>query len=131
MKGETGRRAGRRTARPGARRLRHQGAGRARGRAGPGALAQLGDRLRDKLGSGVIVIGAVSDERPAILALVTPDLVARGLKAGAILGATAQALGGRGGGRPERAQGGGGDPAQLDAALAGVPATVAQQLAAK
>jgi alanyl-tRNA synthetase len=95
------------------------------------ALAQLGDRLRDKLGSGVIVIGAVSDERPAILALVTPDLVARGLKAGAILGATAQALGGRGGGRPERAQGGGGDPAQLDAALAGVPATVAQQLAAK
>ncbi len=93
-----------------------------------GALGQLGDRLRDLLGAGVIVLGAVVDERPALLTIVTPDLVARGLKAGTILGETAQALGGRGGGRPERAQGGGGDPTRLDAALAAVAGIVARDV---
>jgi alanyl-tRNA synthetase len=95
------------------------------------ALSQLGDRLRDRLGSGVLLLGAALDGRPALLALVTPDLVARGLKAGALLGATAQALGGRGGGRPDRAQGGGGDPARLDEALAAVPALVERGLSAE
>ena len=92
------------------------------------ALAQLGDRLRDQLGSGVIVLGAVSGDRPALLTLVTPDLVARGLKAGAILGELAGQLGGRGGGRPDRAQGGGGDAAKLGAALASVPGIVEEGL---
>jgi alanyl-tRNA synthetase len=96
-----------------------------------GALSQLGDRLRDQLGAGVIVLGAVTNERPALLTIVTPDLVARGLKAGSILGETAQALGGRGGGRPDRAQGGGGDPTRLDAALAAVPSVVERGLKAE
>ncbi len=93
-----------------------------------GALAQLGDRLRDSLGAGVLVLGAVVSDRPALLTLVTPELVARGLKAGDILGETARALGGRGGGRPERAQGGGGDPTHLDSALAAVPSIVERVL---
>ncbi len=91
-------------------------------------LARLGDSLRDRLRSGVILLGAVVNERPALLAIVTPDLVARGLKAGALLGATAGILGGRGGGRPDRAQGGGGDPARLDAALAAAADFVRQGL---
>lgn len=93
-----------------------------------GALTQLGDRLRDQIGSGVIVLGMVANDRPTLLTLVTPDLVARGLKAGAILGEVAQVLGARGGGRPDRAQGGGGDATKLDEALAAVPALVTRGL---
>lgn len=93
-----------------------------------GALTQLGDRLRDQVRSGVIVLGTVASDRPALLVLVTPDLVARGLKAGAILGEVAQVLGARGGGRPDRAQGGGGDPAKLDAALGAVPGLITRGL---
>ena len=93
-----------------------------------GALSQLGDRLRDSIGAGVIVLGTVASDRPALLTIVTPELVARGLKAGDILGETARALGGRGGGRPDRAQGGGGDPTRLDGALAAVPAIVERVL---
>ncbi|CAA9577176.1 MAG: Alanyl-tRNA synthetase [uncultured Thermomicrobiales bacterium] len=96
-----------------------------------GALGQLGDRLRDRLGAGVIFLGAVVGGRPALLAIVTPDLVTRGLSAGALLKATAERLGGRGGGRPDRAQGGGGDPARLDEALAAVPALVQRGLRAE
>ncbi len=96
--------------------------------ADPNALAQLGDRLRDQLGSGVIALGAVTGDRPALLVLVTPDLVARGLKAGALLSDLAGRLGGRGGGRPDRAQGGGGDPTKLTDALAAVPSIVEKVL---
>ena len=95
-----------------------------------GALSQLGDRLRDSFGAGVIVLGAVTNDRPALLTIVPSELVARGLKAGDILGETARALGGRGGGRPERAQGGGGDPTGLDSALAAVPAMIERVLSA-
>ena len=83
-----------------------------------------------RLGAGVIVLGAVVNERPALLTIVTPELVARGLKAGDILGETARALGGRGGGRPDRAQGGGGDPTKLDGALAAIPGIVERVLSA-
>jgi alanyl-tRNA synthetase len=93
-----------------------------------GALSQLGDRLRDAVGTGVIVLGAVVNDRPALLTIVTPELVTRGLKAGDILGETARALGGRGGGQPDRAQGGGGDPTKLDGALAAIPGIVERVL---
>ncbi len=95
-----------------------------------GALSQLGDRLRDAVGAGVIVLGAVVNERPALLTIVTPELISRGLKAGDILGETARALGGRGGGRPDRAQGGGGDSTKLDGALAAIPGIVERVLSA-
>jgi alanyl-tRNA synthetase len=91
---------------------------------GKDALRQMGDRLRDRLGSGVVVLGAVIDGRPSLLAMVTPDLVARGVKAGDIVRETAAIVDGRGGGRPELAEAGGKDPEKLDAALAAVAGIV-------
>jgi alanyl-tRNA synthetase len=92
-------------------------------------LLQVGDRLRDKLGSGVVVLGSVIDGQPALLAMVTKDLVARGGHAGKLIQEVAPIVGGRGGGRPEVAQGGGSDAGQLDAALAAVSGAVERQLA--
>ena len=69
------------------------------------ALRHMGDILRQRLGSAVIVLATTLDERPAFVAMVTPDLVKRGLDAGHILKQVASAVGGGGGGRPEMAQG--------------------------
>jgi alanyl-tRNA synthetase len=91
---------------------------------GKDALRQMGDRLRDRIGSGVVVLGAVIDGRPSLLAMVTPDLVARGVKAGDIVRETATIVDGRGGGRPELAEAGGKDAGKLDDALAAVAGIV-------
>ena len=85
------------------------------------ALREMTDWLRDRLGSAVIVLGAVVGERPAFVAVVTPDLVAKGYHAGRIVKEVAAVTGGSGGGRPELAQAGGKDSSQLAAALARVP----------
>ena len=90
---------------------------------GKDALRQMGDRLRDRMGSGVVVLGVI-DGRPSLLAMVTPDLVAQGVKAGDIVRETAAIVDGRGGGRAELAEAGGRDPRQLDAALAAVAGIV-------
>ncbi len=81
------------------------------------ALRHMGDVLREKLGSGVIVLAAVWDDKPSFLAMVTPDLVSRGLNAGDIVKKVAQATGGSGGGRPQLGQGGGKDKDKLEQAL--------------
>ena len=81
------------------------------------ALRHMGDVLREKLGSGVIVLAAVWDDRPSFLAMVTPDLISRGLNAGDIVKKVAQATGGSGGGRPQLGQGGGRDKDKLEQAL--------------
>ncbi len=91
---------------------------------GKDALRQMGDRLRDRIGSGVIVLGAIIDSRPSLLAMVTPDLVSRGIKAGEIVRETATIIDGRGGGRPELAEAGGKDAEKLDEALAAVAGIV-------
>ncbi|MBW3633979.1 MAG: alanine--tRNA ligase [Chloroflexi bacterium] len=91
---------------------------------GKDALRQMGDRLRDRMGSGVVVLGAVIDGRPSLLAMVTPDLVAQGVRAGDIVRETAAIVDGRGGGRPELAEAGGKDAEKLDAALAAVAGIV-------
>ena len=83
-------------------------------------LRQMGDWLRDKLGSGVVVLGNVLNDRPTLVAMVTRDLVERGLHAGEIVRQAAQVMGGGGGGRAEVAQAGGKRPEKLDAALASV-----------
>ena len=83
----------------------------------PEALRETGDWLRDKLDSGVVVLGAVVNDRPTLIAMVTADLVDRGLHAGNIVKEAAQAMGGGGGGRPEMAQAGGRRPEALDDAL--------------
>ena len=97
------------------------------GAADAGALREMGDRLRDKIGSGVVVLGGVFNDRPGLLAMVTDDLVERGLNAGAIVDAAAREMGGRGGGQARLAQAGGKDASRLDAALAAVAGVVAQQ----
>jgi alanyl-tRNA synthetase len=94
------------------------------------ALKQMGDQLRDRLGSAVVVLGTVVDNRPALLAMASRDVVAKGVNAGALVRQVASLMGGGGGGRPEMGQAGGGDPAKLDAALAQVRALVEAQLKA-
>jgi alanyl-tRNA synthetase len=91
-------------------------------------MLQLADRIRDKLGSGVIVLGAEIDAKPALLAIVTKDLAGDRLHAGKIIGTIAPHVGGKGGGRPEMAQGGGSDPSKLDAAIYAAFEAVRDQL---
>ena len=91
------------------------------------------DSVRKSLKSGVAVIGAIIDDpdghgKPMFVALVTPDLVERGLHAGNLLKKVATAAGGNAGGRPDMAQGGGKDPSKLDEALALVPDAVREML---
>jgi alanyl-tRNA synthetase len=81
------------------------------------ALRHMGDVLREKLSSGVIVLAAVWDDKPSFLAMVTPDLISRGLNAGDIVKKVAQATGGSGGGRSQLGQGGGKDKDKLEQAL--------------
>ncbi len=80
-------------------------------------MREAGDWLRDRLGSAVLVLGAVFDERPNFVAMITPDLTARGLHAGELVKRVAAVTGGGGGGRPEMAQAGGKDPGRLEEAL--------------
>ena len=82
-------------------------------------LRDLADKLKDKLGSAVIVLAAVSGDKVALVAGVTKDLTDQH-QAGKILNHVATQIGGKGGGRPDMAQGGGTQPEHLDAALASV-----------
>ncbi len=89
-----------------------------------GQMRTLVDNLRNKLGSGVVVLGsATEDGKVALIVGVTKDLTAR-LQAGKIVGLLAQKVGGAGGGRPDLAEAGGKDPSQLDAALASLAEVV-------
>ena len=91
-------------------------------------MREMGDFLRDKLSSCVITLGALSEGSPILVAMVTPDLVERGLNAGNIARDAAKLMGGGGGGRPEMAQAGGRQPEKLDEALAAVPNLVRSAL---
>ena len=88
------------------------------------SLREVGDWLRDKMGSGVIVLGSVIDERPLLVSMVTTDLVAKGLDASEIARGAAKAIQGGGGGRPDVAQAGGRRADKLDEALSLVPGLV-------
>jgi alanyl-tRNA synthetase len=91
-------------------------------------LREMSDWFRNRLGSVVIVLGAVINGKPNFVAAITPDLVERGLKAGALVKQVARVVGGGGGGRPTLAEAGGRDPDRLDEALALVPQAVGQLL---
>ncbi|WP_439102569.1 alanine--tRNA ligase [Congregibacter sp.] len=97
--------------------------------ADPGALRGIMDQCKNKLGSGVILLAAVNDEKVALVAGVTKDLTDR-VRAGDLMREFAGRLGGKGGGRPDMAQGGGTEPALLPAALEAVPAWVSENLKA-
>jgi alanyl-tRNA synthetase len=84
-----------------------------------GQLRTLVDQLRDKLGSGVVVVGSVLEGNVSLIAGVTKDLTGR-IQAGKIVGKVAEKVGGKGGGRPDLAEAGGKDAAALDSALAAV-----------
>jgi alanyl-tRNA synthetase len=86
-------------------------------------LRETGDKLRDQLGSGVLVLAGVAPDKVMLVAMVTKDLLDR-FHAGKLLGIAAEILGGKGGGKPDLAQGGGKDAARLPEALAAVRATV-------
>ncbi|KAB0487173.1 alanyl-tRNA synthetase [Pseudomonas reinekei] len=81
------------------------------------ALLALVDQLKNKLGRAVILLGSVHEEKVVLVAGVTKDLTGQ-LKAGDLMKQAAAAVGGKGGGRPDMAQGGGTDAGALDAALA-------------
>ncbi|MBX3005867.1 MAG: alanine--tRNA ligase [Anaerolineales bacterium] len=92
------------------------------------ALRALADKFRQQHASGVALLAAVSDSSVTLIAAVTKDLVARGLQAGELAKQAAAVLDGRGGGKPELAQGGGTDNGKLDEALAVAASWVAQKL---
>ena len=91
------------------------------------SLREVGDWLRDKLGSGVVVLGSVLNDQPILVAMVTPDLVDKGFNASDIARGAAKAIQGGGGGRPDVAQAGGKRPEKLDEALSMVADLVRQK----
>ncbi len=82
-------------------------------------MRALADSLRNKWKSAVVVLASAEDSSVAIVSAVTKDLTAK-VHAGKLAGAVAQAVGGKGGGRPDMAEAGGKDPSKLDSALEGV-----------
>ncbi|MEE8583150.1 MAG: alanine--tRNA ligase [Dehalococcoidales bacterium] len=83
----------------------------------PETLRQMTDLLRERLGSVVIVLGTVYENKPLFLSAITADLVTRGFHAGKLVGKVSKQADGGGGGKPALAQGGGRDPASIDRAL--------------
>lgn len=92
------------------------------------SLRDTADQFKNKLGSAVVLLAAVEDGKVSLIAGVTQDITAK-VKAGDLMGYVAGQIGGKGGGRPDMAQGGGTDVAALDAALASVLPWVSDRLA--
>ncbi|MFM1652461.1 alanine--tRNA ligase [Brevibacillus sp. B_LB10_24] len=90
-------------------------------------LRGMVDELKQKLGSAVIVLGAVQEDKVNLVAGVTEDLLKQGFHAGKLVKEVAARCGGGGGGRPDMAQAGGKDPAKLGDALAAVTSLVEGQ----
>ncbi|MDR2877547.1 MAG: alanine--tRNA ligase [Chromatiales bacterium] len=93
----------------------------------PKSLRDLVDQLKNKLGTGVVVLATVQDGRVSLVAGVTRDLVER-IQASELANHVAKPLGGKGGGRADMAQAGGNDAAALPQALASVPEWVRERL---
>jgi len=91
------------------------------------SLRDTADQFKNKLGSAVVLLAAVGDGKVSLIAGVTQDITAK-VKAGDLMGYVAGQIGGKGGGRPDMAQGGGTDVAALDAALASVVPWVSDRL---
>jgi alanyl-tRNA synthetase len=94
-----------------------------------GQMRTLVDNMRTKLGEGVVILGsAQEDGKVALVVGVTKELTGK-VQAGKVVGAVAKLVGGSGGGRPDMAEAGGKDPAQLAAALAAAPGIVGSLIA--
>ena len=81
------------------------------------AMRRTGDHMRDRLGSGVVVLGSVVGERPVIIVMTTSDIAGKVVHAGNIAKGISATIGGGGGGRPDAAQAGARDPSRIDEAL--------------
>jgi alanyl-tRNA synthetase len=92
-------------------------------------LREMSDWFRERLGSGVVVLGAVVGKRPAIVAAVTRDLVERGIDARKLIKPLAGRVGGGGGGKPALAQAGGRDAGRLEEALEAAPGVLEKLVA--
>ncbi|MEZ8131516.1 alanine--tRNA ligase [Enterovibrio norvegicus] len=91
------------------------------------ALRTMVDDLKNQMGSGVVFLGNVADDKVALIAGVTKDLIGK-VKAGELVNMVAQQVGGKGGGRPDMAQAGGSDAAALPNALESVTPWLAERL---
>ena len=91
-------------------------------------LRNMADMFREKLNTGIVVLGTVIDEKVVFIAAVTRDLIARGIHAGNIIKEVAKIAGGGGGGRADMAQAGGKDVGKLDEALAQAMKIIEKQL---
>jgi alanyl-tRNA synthetase len=91
-------------------------------------LREMGDILRDRLKSAIVVLATIYNGKPSFLAMVTPDLIARGFHAGDIINQVAKVTGGGGGGKAAMAQAGGKDAAKIDEALKLVKSVIASQI---
>ena len=91
-------------------------------------LREMGDMLRARLGSAIVVLATAYGGKPSFLAMVTPDLAAKGFHAGNIVKQMAEVTGGGGGGKASMAQAGGRDIARIDEALNSVKSIVASQI---
>jgi len=92
----------------------------------PKTLRDMGDKIRDKLGSGIVVLGGEYQGKATLLAMVTKDLTGT-YKAGDIIKKVSALVGGSGGGRPDMAQAGGPNPDKLNDALDAVYDIVSAQ----
>jgi alanyl-tRNA synthetase len=90
-------------------------------------MRTLIDQLRDKIGSGVVVLGSASNGSVSLIVGVTKDLTGK-VQAGKVIGPLAEKVGGKGGGRPDLAEAGGKDAAALDSALDSVYGVVETML---
>jgi alanyl-tRNA synthetase len=89
----------------------------------PKTLREIGDKIRDKMPSGIIVLGGEFDGKAALLAMVSKELTDR-VKAGELVSRVAMIVGGKGGGRPDMAQAGGPMPDKLDEAMGSVASII-------
>lgn len=92
------------------------------------ALRTMGDQLKEKLGSGVIVIGSGKDGKVSLVVMATDDVVKKGVHAGNIIKSAAAVCGGGGGGRPNMAQAGGKDATKIGEALAKAEEIIGEQV---
>ena len=92
-------------------------------------LRDLGDQLKEKLGSGVVVLASAKDGKVSLLAMVTDDAMKKGAHAGKLIKEVAAVVGGGGGGRPNMAQAGGKNPEKIDEAVAKAAEVLEGQIA--
>ena len=86
-----------------------------------GDMRELGDYLQNKIGTGVIALGSIIEDKPKLIIMVSPELVKNGHNADMIAKSISKTIEGNGGGNPKMAQAGGNNPKKLDEALKQIP----------